>query len=155
MAVALVLTHTLAYELGRSVRNDIPGAVATSSAANQVAHVATGDDGGRVQACSDAKIAVSADGPGFTTAVVFSAACNAAWGKITRHTGPDIGNTITVDIYRQADPNGPTRQHTTEPDVHSAYTTLIVRSDNSDRLCVTGSVTTGSRVEQVPYPLCI
>jgi hypothetical protein len=73
---------------------------------------------------------------------VFSVKCRAAWARITRADDSALGNHVEVVIYRRSDPDGNTRQEAVEPDVKSAFTTLIVRADPTDRLCAIGAVVT-------------
>ncbi|PPJ01220.1 hypothetical protein C5E51_34460 [Nocardia nova] len=118
----------------------------------------TGDNPEQTQCTKDAKVAASRVPDAqqhFKLEIIYSQACQAAWGRITRNDPYGQGNQVTVDIYRVADPMGASRQHAVEPDVESAFTTLIVRRDPVDRLCVTGSVSTGTTVEQAPDPLCL
>ncbi len=79
-------------------------------------------------------------------------------GRITRLAGADTNNILSVTIYRRTDPRGPSRQPATEPDTHSALSTLLVRDNPpTDRLCVTGWATIdGQRTASPPTPpLCI
>ncbi|WP_280247619.1 DUF2690 domain-containing protein [Nocardia abscessus] len=115
----------------------------------------TGDDPGKTECRHDAKVAVASTAhPMFLLEILFSHTCDAAWARITRYDNAGLGNRLTVVIYRRSDPNGPTRQEAVEPDVGSAYTTLIVRNDPTDRLCASGSASLGDRVETTPQPIC-
>lgn len=117
------------------------------------AQVITGDDPGKTACLADARVATSVrSDAGFLLEVIYSAQCDAAWGRITREDSSGVGNSVRVSIYRRSDPHGPDRQSADEPD---AYTTLIVRDDPVDRLCVDGSIT-GTHSAHTPVgPICI
>jgi hypothetical protein len=85
---------------------------------------------------------------------VFSVKCRAAWARITRADDSALGNHVEVVIYRRSDPDGNTRQEAVEPDVKSAFTTLIVRADPTDRLCAIGAVVTNGTRSAAVEPIC-
>lgn len=115
----------------------------------------TGADPARTQCVEDAKIASSDDShPEFLFELLFSPQCQAGWARVTRKDQAAIGNQISISIYRRADPSGLTRQDALEPDVHSAYTTMILREDPTDRLCAEGSITLAQNTIS-SRPLCI
>lgn len=117
--------------------------------------VNTGADPERTECVKDAKIAGSNDSnPKFLLEILFSPTCGAGWGRLTRTDHAGLGNQINVSIYRRSDPEGTTRQDAVEPDVDSAYTTLIVRENPTDRLCVTGSISVAGSTEAAP-PICV
>ena len=92
--------------------------------------------------------------PAVLLEILFSAKCRAFWARITRSDDRALGNHIEVSLYRRSEPDGSTRQDAVEPDVKAAFTTLIVRSDPTDRLCATGAtLTDGTRVTAVE-PIC-
>ena len=116
----------------------------------------TGDNPMKTPCTDDARVAAtSRDNPAFLLELIYSPQCDAGWGRITRSDDLDMGNEVRVDIYRLSDPTGPSRQPAVEPNAHSAFTTLIVRSDPTARLCVTGSITTGGVASASARPLCI
>jgi hypothetical protein len=120
-----------------------------------VATVATGDDPGNTACLADARVASDSHAnPTFLLEILFSLKCQAGWARVTRYDSAGLGNKVTVTIYRRSDPDGSTRQPAVEPDVQSAYTTLIVRLDPTDRLCAVGAITIGARTETVPEPIC-
>lgn len=87
--------------------------------------------------------------------IVWSDACQAGWGRITRYDGLGSGNTVTIAIYPQTAPDGAARQEATEHDVQGAYTTLVVRPSPDTLLCAEGSFTVdGTRID-LGDPLCI
>jgi hypothetical protein len=107
------------------------------------AQVMTGDNPLKTSCLADARVATSTNAnPEYLLEILFSAECSAAWARITRKDDRALGNHVEVVIYRRSDPDGTTRQPAVEPDVKSAFTTLIVRSDPTDRLCATGAVIT-------------
>ncbi|MFE2959480.1 DUF2690 domain-containing protein [Nocardia tengchongensis] len=130
---------------------------ANSADHSSVDHVAvqTGDDPARTLCVQDAKlIADTVVEKKLHLEILYSVRCESGWGRITRLDDAGYGNRVKVTIYRRSDPTGPSRQEAVEPDVKSAYTTLIVRQDPTDRLCVVGSTFTGNDVTEAPEPIC-
>ncbi len=120
------------------------------------APAATGDNPLDTRCLDDAKVATSTNkNPQFLLEIVFSVKCRAAWARITRADDSALGNHVEVVIYRRSDPDGGTRQEAVEPDVKSAFTTLIVRSDPTDRLCAIGAVITKDTRSAAVEPICI
>ena len=75
--------------------------------------------------------------------------------KIERDDTLGKGNTIRLTLYRRDDPTSPATQTADDPDVQSAYTPMIVRRDPTDRICVTGSITTtGTDTIEAQQPIC-
>jgi hypothetical protein len=142
--IALVASNTITYLVSHNT---------TGPTAYQ-AH--TGDNPMNTPCTDDARIAAtSRDSPAFLLELIYSPQCDAGWGRITRSDDLDMGNEVRVDIYRLSDPTGPSRQPAVEPNAHSAFTTVLVRSDPTDRLCVTGSIITGGVAAASARPLCI
>lgn len=120
------------------------------------AHGKTGDNPINSRCLEDAQVAISTRAnPFFLLEVIYSPACDAAWARITRTDDEDSGNEIRVTIYQRADPNGLTRQTAVEPDAHSAFTMMIVRSSPTDRLCTVGTVTFANKPDASGRPLCL
>ncbi|MDQ1124706.1 helix-turn-helix domain-containing protein [Microbacterium trichothecenolyticum] len=87
--------------------------------------------------------------------IVWSDKCQAGWGRITRYDATYLGNSVTIAIYPQTDPDGPLRQEATEHDVQGAFTTLLVRPSPDTLICADGSFTVdGTRID-LGDPLCI
>nr|WP_246461972.1 DUF2690 domain-containing protein [Nocardia transvalensis] len=147
--VLLIVTNTLtALITGWIVRDDPPSAGPS---------IVTGSNPLDTDCLKDVVTAdsVLAGGGVFELKILYSAACNAAWAKVTRKDGAGFGNRITVTIFRRSDPQGQTRQFADEHDVDSAYTMVIVRQDPTDRVCATGSVTNGRAETTVEPPICL
>lgn len=116
---------------------------------------ATGDNPLDTPCLEDAKVATSTNAnQQFLLEILFSVTCRAAWARITRADDSALGNHVEVVIYRRSDPDGSTRQEAVEPDVKSAFTTLIVRADPTDRLCATGAVVTNETRSGAVEPIC-
>jgi transcriptional regulator with XRE-family HTH domain len=117
--------------------------------------VTTGEDPANTKCVNDAKV-VSSETRSHDTLlqIIYSAACHAAWSRVTRYDGDTSGNTVSTSIYRQVDPNGSDRQSTTEP-AQSAYTTLIVRPSPQTELCAVGSITVSGQTISLGAPLCM
>lgn len=142
--IAFVASNTITYLVSHNTTGPSP----------YQAH--TGDNPMNTPCADDARIAAaSRDNPAFLLELIYSPQCEAGWGRITRSDDLDMSNEIRVDIYQLSDPTGPSRQPAVEPNAHSAFTTLLVRTDPTDRLCVTGSSTTGSVAAASARPLCI
>ncbi len=147
-AAALLVTNAVTALI---VRN----ASAPAPQITTAPHVATGDDPGRTPCVDDAKIATSTNkNPQLLLEILFSVKCQAGWARITRYDDKSLGNRVDVSIYRRSDPDGDTRQDATEPDVQSAYTFLIVRTDGTDRLCATGAIVTNGSPSTTVEPIC-
>ncbi|MGN2638334.1 DUF2690 domain-containing protein [Nocardia takedensis] len=135
--------------------NVLTAVLATSCEHGGPPQVHTGDDPGKTVCIKDAVIAASSNSkPQMLLEILFSHACDAGWARITRYDNAGLGNRLEVSLYRRSNPTGPTRQNAIEPDVDSAYTTLIIRTDPTDRLCATAAVTTGAHTEPVAQPIC-
>lgn len=158
-AVGLAAASFLAGVLGATLvlLLLVPGLVSPAGAqpGPRVA-VETGADPARTPCVDDATVAT-----GDTRAdnslleIVWSDACQAGWGRITRYDGLGQGNTVTIAIYPETAPDGPDRQEATEHDVQGAYTTLVVRPTPETLLCAEGSFTVdGTRID-LGEPLCI
>ncbi|MGW4740684.1 DUF2690 domain-containing protein [Nocardia xishanensis] len=154
-AVVVLVATNLATAVGvRSCGQD-PVAEQTVRPTDSLPLVQTGADPGRTHCRFDAKVVAGNNAkPQMLLEILFSHTCDAAWARITRYDNAGLGNRLEVSIYRRSDPHGPTRQDAVEPDVDSAYTTLIVRVDPTDRLCATGAVATGAQVEHVSQEIC-
>jgi len=87
--------------------------------------------------------------------IVWSDKCQAGWGRVTRYDAKSLGNTVTIAIYPQTDPDGPLRQEATEHDVQSAFTTLLVRPSPDTLVCAEGSFTIDGKRIDLGDPLCI
>lgn len=87
--------------------------------------------------------------------IVWSDACQAGWGRITRYDGLSSGNTVTIAIYPETSPDGPDRQEAVEQDVQGAYTALVVRPSPDTLLCAEGSFTVDGKRIDLGDPLCI
>jgi hypothetical protein len=61
---------------------------------------------------------------------------------------------MTVAIYPETAAQGPDRQSATEPNVQSAYTTLVVRPTPQTRLCAVGVITLQGKSIDLGEPLC-
>lgn len=117
--------------------------------------VVTGEDPGVTPCVDDAAVATSdAREEGALLEILWSDKCQAGWGRLTRYDGLGGGNTLTVAIYPETAPTGPSRQEAVEHDVQSAYTNLIVRPTPDTLLCVEGSFTVDGDVVEVGVPLC-
>lgn len=118
--------------------------------------VANGEDPGQTACVDDARV-----GTGDTRTdnslleIVWSDACQAGWGRITRYDGLGTGNTVTIAIYPQTSPDGPDRQEATEHDVQGAYTNLVVRPSPDTLLCAEGSFTVDGKRIDLGDPICI
>ena len=86
--------------------------------------------------------------------IIWSNKCYAGWARITRYDEQVSGNSMTVAIYPETAAHGPDRQAATEPNVQSAYTTLLVRPTPQTRLCAVAVITLGGESIDLGEPLC-
>ncbi|GAA4680139.1 DUF2690 domain-containing protein [Frondihabitans cladoniiphilus] len=168
-AVALVVLAfvvgvgaTTAVGLGMSSRTSAAGTptaesssgTATSGAPHVVVKV--GADPADTACVKDAVVAASETGAlGTQLQIVWSASCDAAWARITRYDNASEGNEVSAQIFRKASPQASDRQETTEPDVDSAYTTLLVRPTPKTTICATGSVTVSGSTVDFGHEICL
>jgi hypothetical protein len=129
---------------------------ATSTTDAPKISVANGTDPADTACVDDGKVVASETRTHDTQLqIIYSAACHAAWSRITRYDDRSSGNTFTTSIYRQIAPKAGDRQTTTENDAQSAYTTLIVRPSVETRLCADGAITIDGATIDVGDPLCL
>ena len=86
--------------------------------------------------------------------IIWSNKCYAGWARITRYDEKVSGNSMTVSIYPETAAQGPDRQVAEEPNVQSAYTTLVVRPTPETRLCAVGVITIEGESIDLGDPLC-
>lgn len=86
--------------------------------------------------------------------IIWSNKCYAGWARITRYDERFSGNSMTVSIYPETAAHGPDRQTAEEPNVQSAYTTLVVRPTPETRLCAVGAITVDGESIDLGGPLC-
>ncbi|MEV4829916.1 DUF2690 domain-containing protein [Micromonospora sp. NPDC049257] len=154
VAVTLLITNVVTGFVVHRVSTPEPVTAPTTKPTP--ASAATGDNPLDTPCLDDAKVATSTNkNPEFLLEIVFSVRCRAAWARITRADDSPLGNHVEVAIYRRSDPHGDTRQEAVEPDVKSAFTTLIVRADPTDRLCAIGAVVTRDDRSAAAEPICV
>jgi hypothetical protein len=117
--------------------------------------VVDGEDPAFTVCVDDAKV-VAADSREADTLleIVWSNNCYAGWGRITRYDGRAGGNTVSIAIYPETAPQGPSRQEAVEHDVQSAYTTLVVRPTPDTLLCAVGAYSVDGAQIDLGDPLC-
>lgn len=104
---------------------------------------------------NDAEVATSSPRTNNTKLeIIWSNKCYAGWARITRYDEQVSGNSMTVAIYPETAPQGPDRQSAVEPNVQSAYTTLVVRPTPETRLCAVGVITLDGESIDLGEPLC-
>lgn len=124
--------------------------------AQNTVQATTGDNPLDTPCLGNAEIAASSTkSRQFLLEIVFSAKCRAFWARITRSDDRALHNRVEVSVYRRSDPHGSTRQDAVEPDVQSAFTTLIVRNDPTDRICAIGAILTDDTRTDAVEPICI
>ncbi|NYF15513.1 hypothetical protein HDC37_000325 [Microbacterium sp. AK009] len=156
-AVLLAAGTFLAGVAGSAVTTTlvVSNALAAGPGSPQIT-VETGEDPAATACVEDARVAT-----GDTRAdnslleIVWSDKCQAGWGRVTRYDGLAQGNTVTIAIYPETSPDGPSRQEATEHDVQGAYTTLVVRPSPDTLLCAEGSFTVDGERIDLGDPLCI
>ncbi|MFC5433454.1 DUF2690 domain-containing protein [Microbacterium suwonense] len=118
-------------------------------------NVSNGVDPALSPCVNDAKVATASNRTNNTKLeIIWSNKCYAGWARITRYDEKFSGNSMTVSIYPETAAQGPDRQSATEPNVQSAYTTLVVRPTPETRLCAVGSITLAGESIDLGEPLC-
>jgi len=118
-------------------------------------NVHNGVDPAMTPCVNDAEVATSSTRSNNTLIeIIWSNKCYAGWARITRYDEKFSGNSMTVAIYPETAAQGPDRQTATEPNVQSAYTTLLVRPTPQTRLCAVGVVTVDGESIDLGEPLC-
>ncbi|MEQ6896526.1 DUF2690 domain-containing protein [Microbacterium sp. KR10-403] len=118
-------------------------------------NVHNGVDPAMTPCVNDAEVATSASRAHNTLIeIIWSNKCYAGWARITRYDEKFSGNSMTVAIYPETAAQGPDRQSATEPNVESAYTTLVVRPTPQTRLCAVGVITLDGESIDLGEPLC-
>jgi len=118
-------------------------------------NVHNGVDPAMTPCVNDAEVATSASRAHNTLIeIIWSNKCYAGWARITRYDEKFSGNSMTVAIYPETAAQGPDRQSATEPNVESAYTTLVVRPTPQTRLCAVGVITLAGESIDLGDPLC-
>lgn len=87
--------------------------------------------------------------------MMYSNACMAVWGRVTRYDGLAAGNTLSLKIYPKDDPRSERTQIRTESDVQSLYTKMLIEPDVDARVCGIATVTIGGESVEQPNPVCI
>lgn len=147
-AVALIMGQLTTTPLPQASAPSTTGATARIT-------VTSGDDPGDTECTKDAKVAASETRvDNSLLEIIWSSACQAGWGRITRYDGLAAGNTVTIAIYPETAPNGTDRQQATEHDVQGAYTNLVVRPSKDTRLCAEASFTVKGKEYSLGAPIC-
>lgn len=116
--------------------------------------VQNGLDPAKTPCVDDSKVAVASKRTNNTLLEIkWSNKCTAAWARVTRFDEEQAGNSMTVSLYPQTNPDSPDRQTATASDVNGVYTTLLVRPGD-DLLCAVASMTLDGEEIDLGEPLC-
>lgn len=116
--------------------------------------VQNGLDPAKTACVNDAEVAVASERTNNTLLeIIWSNKCNAGWARATRYDENEAGNTITVSIYPQSNPDSEDRQTAKYANIRGLYTTLLVRPTD-DMLCAVAEMTLGDEVISLGEPLC-
>lgn len=116
--------------------------------------VQNGLDPAKTACVNDAEVAVASDRPHNTLLeIIWSNKCGAGWARVTRYDENEAGNTMSVSIYPQSNPDSEDRQTAEYANVRGMYTTLLVRPGD-DMLCAEAEMTLGEEVIDLGEPLC-
>ena len=117
---------------------------------------ANGVDPMRTKCKDDAVIAV--DEARFNGQVhmqlLYSNNCFASWGRVTRYDGASNGNTVSMKIWIEKDPNGKRTQQRTGPNAQSVYTDMIIEPDPNIRICGVATITADGKTLELGPPIC-
>ncbi|MFK4789963.1 DUF2690 domain-containing protein [Microbacterium sp. ZW T5_56] len=116
--------------------------------------VQNGLDPAKTACVDDSKVVVASKRTNNTLLEIkWSNKCTAAWARATRYDEQQMGNSITVSLYPQMNPDSADRQTATASDVNGVYTPLLVRPGD-DLLCAVASMTLGGEEIDLGEPLC-
>lgn len=149
----LVVAVALAILLGAVVARLVPAPGAPRAEMTAV----DGVDPMITSCKNDAVVAASVNrhGDDFTVQMLYSAACMAAWGRVTRNDGRAAGESLEMFIYPEVDRSSPRSQRRKAFDVQSVYTTLLIEPAVEARVCGLAQATIdGDPVELGPF-VCI
>lgn len=159
---AVAVVSILATSLTWSLLNSAP---ATSEAASVNPNAATGDyldyadgvDPMQTICREDAVVAASEErlGGDVVVQMMYSNACMAVWGRITRYDGEASGNSLTMKIYPAIDHESARNQERTAHDIQSIYTPLMIEPNVEARVCGIATVSQDAEPLEVGPPLCI
>jgi hypothetical protein len=151
-AVASTVVEQAKTSAAQTVRDELANASVNPRA--QI-NVHNGVDPALTECVNDAEVATSSPRTNDTLLeIIWSNKCYAGWARITRYDEKFSGNSMTVAIYPETAAQGPDRQSATEPNVQSAYTTLVVRPTPQTRLCAVGVITLQGKSIDLGEPLC-
>ena len=89
--------------------------------------------------------------------IMYSNACMAVWGRVTRYDGQASGNQLSMLIYPAIDLESSRNQERSAFDVQSLYTPLMIEPDVEARVCGIATITTDESREskQLGPAMCI
>ncbi|MBS1907961.1 MAG: DUF2690 domain-containing protein [Actinobacteria bacterium] len=86
--------------------------------------------------------------------MLYSNACLASWGRVTRYDNASGGNTLSMRIWIENDPNGKRTQVVTGKNSQSVYTPMIVEPDPNVRVCSEATMTADGKTVELGPPIC-
>lgn len=152
LLITAKLVDSARAEAAEQTRQEI---LASPASEHAQINVHNGVDPALTPCVNDAKVATAQPRTDNTLLeIIWSNKCYAGWARITRYDEKVSGNSMTVSIYPETAATGPDRQTATEPNVQSAYTTLVVRPTPQTRLCAVGAITLEGESIDLGEPLC-
>ncbi len=151
--IVFALGGGVGFGIGRGTAPDAGTPEAAPAAESITDNAKTGDDPVRSGCTRDAILAVSVEqADGTLVQIMWSEACLANWGRITRADNLVQGNEITVVLTGHF-ANAPNPIVATGTDHQTVYTPIMV-IDPTYKVCVTGSWTVGEETVEVTEPVC-
>jgi hypothetical protein len=86
--------------------------------------------------------------------LLYSNNCFASWGRVTRYDGESNGNTVSMRIWIEKDPNGKRTQQRTGKNAQSVYTSMIIEPDPDVRICGQATITAEGKTLELGPPVC-
>lgn len=108
--------------------------------------------------CRDGSVVAASEqrlGDAVQVQMLYSTACMAAWGRVTRYDEQAMGNTVTMRVYPATDPSSSRSQERAVPDVQSVYTPMLIETDVDARVCGLATISRGNETIALDPPICI
>jgi transcriptional regulator with XRE-family HTH domain len=86
--------------------------------------------------------------------LLYSNNCFASWGRVTRYDGASNGNSVSMRIWIEKDPNGKRTQERTGKNAQSVYTPMIIEPDPDVRICGQATITAEGKTVELGPPIC-
>lgn len=86
--------------------------------------------------------------------LLYSNDCMSVWGRVTRYDDKSAGNSLSMKIYPESNPESKRSQSRTAEGLQSLYTEMIVEPDVDARICGVATATVDGKTIELGPPLC-